>query len=155
MHPLSPSYSYERVSQKISLWCTYFWFFVWNSTKTRTHLIVQLPQYFSTQSPPQLMHLLYSGMNCSIPCSYQSMFCVIIHRVTTVSTSQPSFSFWLQDSASIPTQVTVTDIITVSVGGADMKLSAISICFLTNFCSWNFCYSFSFILYSVSDLGSV
>ena len=81
------------------------------------------------------MHLLYSGMNCSIPCSYQSMFCVIIRNVTTVFTSQPSFSFWLQrfcvssNTGNSHLANDISDIITVSVGGAVMKLSDISIFF--------------------------
>jgi len=74
-------------------------------------------------------------MNCSIPCSYQSMF----HHVTTVSTSQPSFSFWLQrfcfssNKGNSHLANNISDIITVSVGGAVMKLSAMSIYFWTNF----------------------
>lgn len=137
-----------KVIQKMSLKCTYFWFFVWNSTKTRSHLIVQLPQYFSTQSQPQLMHLLCSGMNCSIPCSFQSMFSVIIHHVITVSTSQPSFSFWLQrfcfssNTGNSQLATYISGIITIIVGVAVMKLSAVSVYFLTKFCGWNFCYLF-------------
>jgi hypothetical protein len=132
----------------MSLRCTYFWFFVWNSTKTRSHLMVHLPKYFPIYSPPQLMDLLYSGMNCSVPSSYQSMFCVIIHHVITVSTSQPSFSFWLQrfcfssNTGDSQLATYISYIITVSVGVAVMKLSAVSGYFLTKFCTWNFCSLF-------------
>jgi len=49
----------------------------------------------------------------------------------------------------------ISDIITVNVGGAVMKLSAISIYFWTNFCNWNFCYLCSYSLYSISVLCSL
>jgi hypothetical protein len=81
-------YDYE-VSQ-IKLLCLYLGFFICNSNRNISHLLLLTFQHFAVNSSPDFTNVLYRATSCFISCCQKSASCVISRGVTTVSASPSS-----------------------------------------------------------------
>ena len=113
-----------------------FLFFIFSVNEDCPQLIALIYD-FSPQSLPQVRHSLHHVMTFAIPCWYQSVSPVIIHRVTAVSISRSSLNLrpaifcCSPGSLSNPLATKLLDIITISVVSLVKTLQAIQSYFIT------------------------
>jgi len=78
-----------EVSQ-INMHCISFGFFICNSNRNISHLIILIFHHFSTLSSRNFRYVLSRATSFFISCRQKSAYCVVSHHVTTVSTSLSS-----------------------------------------------------------------